>query len=198
MVRSHTMNLRLIYRNNTQLSLSWSIRHKTNQILINKNTMQPKCYLPENDTEALQLGGIQIMASVYSFVKALHDLEYHPVYFWLFGFYVLCIHILFSLSYDAAVVLLWHEKVLLILIHQGWKESGMFLPIISMQKKNEIGLRSRWQVQNSTLAPPVFFVSWFLVPSALKGAQLRLCLVSQPVCFFTSGSAWPFQIQFRH
>lgn len=65
-------------------------------------------------------------------------------------------------------------------------------------EKKEIGLRSRWQVQNSTLAPPVFFVSWFLVPSALKGAQLRLCLVSQPVCFFTSGSAWPFQIQFRH
>lgn len=50
----------------------------TNQILI-KKTMQPKCYLPENETEALQLSDIQIMAFACSFVKALNDLECHPV-----------------------------------------------------------------------------------------------------------------------
>lgn len=70
---------------------------------------------------------------------------------------------------------------------------------------NNIYAEKKWnRIKEQMTSPeqhpgsPCFFVSWFLVPSALKGAQLRLCLVSQPVCFFTSGSAWPFQIQFRH
>lgn len=52
----------------------------TNQIiLINKNNAAQ--ILSFSETEALQLSDIQIMAFVYSFVKALNDLECHPVQF---------------------------------------------------------------------------------------------------------------------
>lgn len=41
------------------------------KLYIDRNIKQPKSYLPENATEALQLSDFQLMPLIYSFVKVL-------------------------------------------------------------------------------------------------------------------------------
>lgn len=69
---SDTIILRLRYIHNTCTAFVF-LKHKIyDKLDIDRDIKQPKSYLPENATEAVQPSNFQIMPFVYSFVKVLN------------------------------------------------------------------------------------------------------------------------------
>lgn len=180
-----------MYIHNTRTAFVF-LKHKTHDKLrIDRNIEQTKSYVPENATEALRLSDFQMMPFVYSSVKVLNlrtKFGTHLMHFWCFGFNVILIHTLFSLSAGAAVTWQYYLSSCI------WKESGMAITGCTYagkwgrlkEQQRSHPARPRGSPQYVLAGSPLPLA--FAPKSAMEEPRRDSAEVSQPACFSTSGS----------